>query len=426
MRFEYLIGMRYLRARRRERFVSLIALISLGGVALGTFAMTSALSMMSGFQVDLRQRLLAFTPQVVVERADQQVWNPAELTEKVTGMPGVAAVAPFLSSQVMVVAENDAGVPSYVSGGILRGVVAHNNPVLTELKKTMQAGALSSLDQMQKIKVTDKSGTREVDLPGMIVGKTLALDLGLRLGDPVVLISPASLGGGIGGPRLKRFVVTGFFSSGMYEFDSSLLFVALKNGRALLADDPEMQSGLELRLGNMFDAPAIAKKIDALAGPGFKVTDWTRENAPLFNALQEEKFAQFVVLLLIVLVAAFNIIATLVMVVMERRKEIAILRASGARSASIARIFLYEGALLGVIGTVLGTSASLVFCWLQDRYHMIRLPADMFMISYVPVRIYTLNFVLVAAAAIVLCVIAALYPALKAATLSPVEVIRYE
>lgn len=415
-----------MRARRRERFVSLIAVISLFGVFLGTFAMTSALSMMSGFQVDLRQRLLAFTPQVVVERADQQVWNPAELKEKVAGMPGVAAVAPFLSSQVMVVAENDAGVPSYVSGGILRGVVAQNNPVLTELKKTLQSGALSSLDQMQKVKVTDKSGTREVDLPGMIVGKTLALDLGLRLGDPVVLISPASLGGGIGGPRLKRFVVTGFFYSGMYEFDSSLLFVALKHGRALLADDPEMQSGLELRLDNMFDAPQIAKKIAALAGPGFTVTDWTRENAPLFNALQEEKFAQFVVLLLIVLVAAFNIIATLVMVVMERRKEIAILRTMGARAASIARVFLYEGAMLGVFGTAFGTGASLLFCWLQSRYHMIRLPADMFMISYVPVRLDPLNFVMVAAAAIALCVVAALYPALKAASLSPVEVIRYE
>src|SRR5690348_3587254 len=141
--------MRYMRARRRERFVSLIAIISLAGVALGTFAMTSALSMMSGFQVDLRQRLLAFTPQVVVERADKQVWNPAELREKVAGMRGVAAVAPFLSSQVMVVAANAAGAPSYVSGGVLRGVVAQNNPVLTELAKTLRSGTLASLDQMQ-------------------------------------------------------------------------------------------------------------------------------------------------------------------------------------------------------------------------------------------------------------------------------------
>jgi lipoprotein-releasing system permease protein len=427
VRYEYLIATRYLQARRRERFVSLIAIISLVGVFLGTFAMATALSMMSGFQVDLRQRLLAFTPQVVVERADQQVWNPAELEQKIEHLPGVAAVAPFLSSQIMAVAQNDAGVPSYVSGGILRGVVAQNNPVLTELQKTLETGSsLASLDQTRKIRVTDKSGTREVDLPGMIVGKTLALDLGLRLGDPVVLVSPASLGGGIGGPRLRRFVVTGFFYSGMYEFDSSLIFVALKNGRALLADDPEMQTGLELRLDNMFDAPAIARRIAAMTGPGFTVTDWTRENAPLFNALQEEKFAQFVVLLLIVLVAAFNIIATLVMVVMERRKEIAILRAMGARAASIASIFLYQGALLGLVGTACGISASLLFCWLQGKYHLIRLPADMFMISYVPVRVIPFNFAAVATAAVALCVVAALYPALKARSLSPVEVIRYE
>jgi lipoprotein-releasing system permease protein len=230
----------------------------------------------------------------------------------------------------------------------------------------------------------------------------------------------------MGAPRLRRFVVTGYFHSGWYEFDAALVFVSLKAGRALLADDPQLQTGLEFRLSNMFDAPASAAQIQAIAGPDFKVSDWTHTNAPLFSALQLEKFVYFLVLLLIVLVAAFNIIATLVMVVMERRKEIAILRAMGARAGSIAAIFLCEGAALGVVGTVLGVGAGFVTSWAIGAYHLIHLPADLFMVSAVPVRLYSLNFIAVAVAAVALCVIAALYPAMHARSLSPVEVIRYE
>ena len=427
MRFEYLIGLRYLRARRRERFVSLIAIISLAGVMLGTFALTVALSAMSGFQVDLRARLLSFTPQIVVERSDGQVWNPASLQQQIAAIPGVEAVSPFVTSQVMAVGSTPGGAPSYMAGGMLRGVIARNNPILKELQDTLQSGDLASLDGTHPVELTENGAKRSVDLPGAILGRTLALDLGaLRIGDLVTLISPASLAGAAGGPRLKRFVITGFFYSGMYDFDSTLIFVDLKAGRALLADDPQLESGLEARVKDMFEAPAIAARIKALAGPNFSVTDWTQENAPLFSALQLEKFTYFLVLLLIVLVAAFNIIATLVMVVMERRKEIAILRAMGARASSVAAIFLTEGAMLGVVGTVLGTGAGFVTSWAIGKWHLIKLPADMFIISYVPVRIYPLNFIAVAAASIVLCLAAALYPALKARSLSPVEVIRYE
>ncbi len=427
MRFEYLIGMRYLRARRRERFVSLIAIISLAGVTLGTFALTVALSVMSGFQVDLRQRLLSFTPQIVVERTDGQVWKPDALQKRIASMAGVIAVAPFVTSQVMAVGSTPSGAPSYMSGGMLRGVIAKDNPVLTELQSTLQSGSLASLAEMHRVEVVDSGAKRQVELPGAILGRTLALDLGaVRSGDIVTLISPASLAGAAGSPRLKRFVVTGFFYSGMYDFDSSLIFVDIAPGRALLADDPQLESGLEARVNDMFEAPAIAAKIAAIAGPGFTVKDWSQENAPLFSALQLEKFTYFLVLMLIVLVAAFNIIATLVMVVMERRKEIAILRAMGARASSVAAIFLTEGALLGVVGTVLGTGAGFFTSWAIGKYHLIKLPADMFMMSYVPVRINPLNFVLVAAASVILCIVAALYPALKAHSLSPVEVIRYE
>jgi len=260
----------------------------------------------------------------------------------------------------------------------------------------------------------------------VIIGKALSYQIGVKPGDPVILISPASLGAGIGPPRLKRFVVVGFFHSGMFEFDSTLMFTDLKNGRALLADNAQLESGLELRLANMFDAPAIRNKIAAIAGPDFEVSDWTTANAPLFSALQLEKFTYFMVLLLIVLVAAFNIIATLVMVVMERRKEIAIVRTMGSRAASVAAIFLCEGGALGVIGTVIGVGAGFVTSFLIGKYHLIHLPPDMFMVSDVPVVLNPWNFIAVAAATIVLCLLAAIYPALQAARLSPVEVIRYE
>ena len=269
-------------------------------------------------------------------------------------MPEVVASAPYVTSQVMAVSSTDSGAPGLVSGGILRGVQPHDNAVLKELKDTLENGTLADLETTHPVTIVDKGVKRVVQLPGAILGKSLAFDLGVRPGDAVILISPTSLGAGIGAPRLKRFVVTGFFHSGMYDFDSTLVFVALKDGRALLADDASLESGLELRLVNLFDAPAIRDKIAAMAGPDFEVKDWTTANAPLFAALALEKFTYFMVLLLIVLVAAFNIIATLVMEVMERRKEIAILRTMGAMAAAIALIFLWQGAAVGVIGTVLG------------------------------------------------------------------------
>ncbi len=406
--------------------MSLIAIISLAGIAIGTFTLSVALSVMSGFEKDLRGRLLAFTPQVTIERSDGGVWNPAELQQKIAALPGVSAVAPFVTSQVMAVSSTDSGAPGLVSGGILRGVQPHDNAVLKELKDTLENGTLADLETTHPVTIVEKGVKRVVDLPGAILGKSLAFDLGARPGDPVILISPASLGAGIGPPRLKRFVVTGFFHSGMFDDDNTLIFVALKDGRALLADDASLESGLEVRLVNLFDAPAIRDQIAAMAGPDFEVSDWTTANAPLFAALKLEKFTYFMVLLLIVLVAAFNIIATLVMVVMERRKEVAIVRTMGARAGSVASIFLCEGAALGIIGTVLGVGAGFVTAYLIGKYHLIHLPADMFMVSAVPVTINPWNFAVVAAASIALCLAAAIYPALQAARLSPVEVIRYE
>ncbi len=426
MAFETLIGMRYLRARRRERFVSLIAVISLVGVTLGTFALSVTLSVMTGLQQDLRSRLLAFTPHITVEKADGGLWNSQALAARLSRLPGVKAVVPFVSSQVLAVSYTPEGRPGYVAGALLKGVVARDNPVLTELRRSFEAGSLEALGRSHRVTVSDHGVKRSVELGGAIVGRTLGEQLGLAVGDLVTLISPASLSGGLGTPRLRRFVVGGFFHSGMYEFDASLIFVALSDARGLLADDPRLESGLEVRVDDLFAAPAIAKRVAAMAGTGFAVENWTEINAPLFYGLKLETVTYFCVLALIVAVAAFNIIATLEMVVMERQKEIAIMRAMGARASSITAIFLCMGAIIGLIGTALGVGAGFITSFLIGRYHLIRLPPDLFIVSALPVKLDAFNFVAVAVVAVLLCLVAGLYPARQAAKLSPVEVIRYE
>jgi len=208
MRFEYLIGIRYLRARRRERFVSMIAVISLTGVMLGTFALTVALSIMSGFQEDLRNRLLAFTPEITIERADGGVWDPVTMQNKIKSLGGIVASAPYVSSQVMIVSSTPSGTPGYVEGGILRGVVARNNPVLTQLQNALEVGSLDSLDTAHQVTIVDQGQKRQVNLPGAIIGRSLATELGLEIGDPIILISPASLSDAMATPRLKRLVLS--------------------------------------------------------------------------------------------------------------------------------------------------------------------------------------------------------------------------
>jgi lipoprotein-releasing system permease protein len=427
VRFELLIGLRYLRARRRERFVSLIAIISLAGVMLGTFALSVDLAVMSGFEEDLHQRLLAFTPHLTIQMPPQAASDPAALEARIRALPGVVGVAPYVSGQVLLASSASTNSPGYVkSGGMMRGVVAPHNPVLAELSHSLTPGSLAALATLHPVTVGSGPFARTVDLPGVILGKSLAGDLDVGVGDTVTVISPTSFGAAADVPRLKRFVVCGFLHSGMAEYDSGLLFVSLKQAQALAADSPQFEHGVEVRLSNIFDAPALKTRIARMLGSGYQVSDWTQTNIGLFSGLKLETFTHFLVLLLIVLVAAFNIVATLVMVVMERRKEVAILQAMGARANSVAAIFLFEGALLGLVGTIAGVGAGFIASFLIGRYHLIHLPPDVFMVSAVPARLYPGNFLLVAAASIVLCVCAALYPAWQARSLSPVEVLRYE
>jgi lipoprotein-releasing system permease protein len=427
VRFEFLIGLRYLRARRQERFVSLIAIISLAGVMLGTFALSVDLAVMSGFEEDLHHRLLSFTPHLTIQSPPGQSADSAKLAARIQALSGVAGVAPYVSGQVLLASSETTASPGYVkSGAVMRGVVAPDNPVLAGLSESLTPGAMAALSGLHPITMGSGTQSRQVNLPAVILGSSLAADLDVTIGDVVTMISPTSFGAAADVPRLKRFVVGGLLHSGMAEYDASLLFVNLAQADALAGDSPQFERGLEVRLANILDAPAMRQRIAAMLGPAYSVSDWTQTNIGLFSGLKLETFTHFLVLLLIVLVAAFNIVATLVMVVMERRKEVAILQAMGAPANSVASIFLFEGALLGLIGTVAGVGAGFVASFLIGKYHLIHLPPDVFMVSAVPARLYPANFLLVAVAAIALCIGAALYPAWQARSLSPVEVLRYE
>lgn len=427
MRFEYLIGLRYLRARRKQRFVSLIALISLAGVMLGTFALSVDLSVMSGFEEDLHQRLLAFTPHIAVDLPASRMASASSLRQRIKALRGVEAVAPFVSGQVLLASGSTSSSGGYVkSGAIMRGVAVGAGSVLTHFASTLTPGAIAALRHSHPVQVASGGSKRTVQLPAAVLGVDLAADVNAEIGDVITVICPTGFGAAADIPRLRRFVVGGFFHSGMAQYDESMLFVNLAQAQALVGDSPQFQHGLEVRVSDIFDAPAIGARIAAMAGRGVTVTNWTQTNVGLFTGLKLETFTHFLVLLLIVLVAAFNIIATLVMVVTERRKEIAILRAMGAGASSVAGIFVFEGAMLGIIGTFLGVGSGFLASFLIGKYHLIRLPPGLFMVSALPTRLYASNFLLVALAAIVLCIAAGFYPAWQARSLSPVEVIRYE
>ena len=269
-----------------------------------------------------------------------------------------------------------------------------------------------------------KQGT--IQLPGLIVGKDVARQLGLIIGDPVNVISPIATPTAVGMvPRVKRFVVVGLFDSGMAEYDGSLVYMDLANAQQFF-DLGGAVTGIEARVTDLYSAKEVGDRISATLGFPFRVRDWMEVNHNLFSALKLEKTVYFIVLLLIVLVAAFNIVATLIMVVMEKRKDIAILKSMGATRAGVGRIFIFKGMIIGIVGTLIGNAGGYCACWLLKRYQFIELPNDVFYVNTLPVKMYPEYFVAVTLASLLICLLATVYPARQAARLSPVDVIRYE
>ncbi len=421
MRYELFIGLRYLRPKRREGFISLITMFSTVGVLLGVMTLNIVMAVMTGFEEDLRDRILGFNPHIILSSLGGGISDYQEAVEKVRGVPGVVAAAPIVYGQGMVSSRQ------HVSGVVVRAVEPAHASDIVNIAPRLKLGTMDELGREQKVTIREGGEERIVALSGILIGKELANQLKVAVGDPISLISPSQSTPGPMGmvPKLRRFAVVGVFDSGMYDYDATLMYMGLADAQKFF-ELGDRVTGIEVRVDDVYAAQATAHALEGVLGLPYQARDWTQINRNIFIALKMEKILYFVVLLLIVLVAAFNIVAMLIMVVMEKRKDIAVLKSLGATSQSIGRIFIYKGIIIGVIGTLLGTLLGYVGCWVLATYEIIELPKDVFYVKTLPVKMYLENFLMVATASIGICLLATIYPARQAANLAPVEVIRYE
>jgi len=410
MSFEYFIGGRYLRAKHKETFISLITILSVAGVTVGVMALIVVIAVMAGFESDLKQRILGVESHIVLMRHDGSFSGYKKISKQISELQGVEAATPFIYSQIML--RSSAGV----SGAVLRGIDPESaGNVIKILKNSV----------LQNLKQIHRQGNSKTFVPGIILGKELARNLGVLKGDAVYLISSRGMISPIGYlPAMKRFEVVGLFESGMYEYDGSLAYIDLEDAQKILNMKGSV-TGIEVRVDDIYNARNIAKKIVSELGFPYWARDWMRMNHNLFSALKLEKTVMFIILALIVLVAAFNIASTLIMMVMGKTKDIAILKAMGAMDSSIRKIFIYKGMIIGAVGTLLGVSLGFIICKLLEKYKFIQLPGDVYYISTLPVRLEALDVFMIASAAMVICFLATLYPASQASKLNPIEAIRY-
>jgi lipoprotein-releasing system permease protein len=416
MKYEWFIGLRYLKARRQETFISLITVISILGVMIGVMTLNIVMAVMTGFEETLRDRLLGINAHIALIKSGDQLRDYEKLVDQIRRENGVVAASPSIYGQVMLTAG------PRVAGVVVRGVDPDRVNEVIDIQKYMTAGSLQNLKQPQSLRVDD----RTVLLPGLIVGSRLANQLGVFPGSPLQVVSPLGSPTAIGViPKVRRFIVVGIFKTDMSEIDSTLVFMNLKDAQKFFELE-DAATNIEIRVKDVYQARQIADDIQRQLGFPYFAEDWSRLWPNLFSALRLEKTVYFLVLLLMVLVGAFNIVSTLIMVVMEKRKDIAILQSMGATRESIRRIFLFKGCVIGVVGTTLGVLLGLAVCLLIQKYRFIELPKDVFLISTVPVRIYLSNYLLVAFASLLVCLLASIYPARQAAKLDPVEIIRYE
>lgn len=420
MPFELFIGLRYLKAKRKSTFISIITFISTAGVTLGVMALIVVLAVMTGFEDDLKEKILGTNAHIVVIRSGSPMDNYNAVMDKLKGFEGVEAATPFIHNQVMLSSGKN------VSGVVLRGIDVTTDRQVTRLSRSVVEGSIERLEP--------KMGEGTDATPGLMVGKELAKHLNLFLGDKINVISPMGNITPLGMmPRMKPFKVVGIFNTGMFEYDSTLAYVSLTHAQSFF-DLGDTVTGIQLKVRDVYNTGELSRTINREMGTGFYARDWMQMNKNILFALKTEKIVMFIILTLIVLVAAFGIASTLFMVVMEKTRDIAILKSMGATGTSIMKIFVLEGLIIGIIGTILGVASGLLIALnLEPIVNAIQkatgqnfFSKDIYYLDHFPSLVVQSDVILISVTAVFISFLATLYPAWQASRMLPAEALRYE
>ena len=427
MPYEFFISKRYLRAKRKQVFVSIITFISIFGIFLGVAALIIVLAVMNGFEEDLRTKILGIkshielTTDMVGPMKDYE-----KVREQIASEEGVVASTPFIYSQAMI--RNGNGV----TGVIIRGLDTQSAFKVINLGK-IREGNIEYLNKLPA-DLSKRYKNEDAQLTGIVIGKEMAKNLGIFLYDTITIISPVGVSTPMGMvPRMKKFIVAGIFESGFYEYDSTLAYLSLKSCQDFLQMGDTV-TGIGIKVADIYKADSIARMIQSKLGFPFWAHNWMQMNKNLFSALKLEKRVMFIILSLIVIVAAFNIISALIMIVMEKNKDIAILKSMGATSRSIMKIFIYQGLIVGIIGTLSGCAAGLavalnlqkVSLFIEKMFHFKFLPGDVYYLSELPSKVNYSDVVIIIIGTLLVCFLSTIYPSLRASKLDPAEALRYE
>ena len=427
MQYEFFISKRYLKAKRKQVFVSIITFISIAGIFLGVAALIIVLAVMNGFEEDLRTKILGIKSHIELTTDIAGPMKDYEkVRERIAGTQDVVASTPFIYSQAMI--RNGNGV----TGVIIRGLDTKSAFKVINMGK-IREGNIEYLNKLPP-DFSNRYKKEDAQTSGIVIGKEMAKNLGIFLYDMITIISPVGVSTPMGMvPRMKKFVVVGIFESGFYEYDSTLAYLSLQSCQDFLQMGDTV-TGIDIKVDDIYKADTIARIIQSKLGFPFWAHNWMQMNKNLFSALKLEKRVMFIILSLIVLVAAFNIISALIMIVMEKNKDIAILKSMGATSRSIMKIFVYQGIIVGIIGTALGCAAGLAVAlnlqklsqFVEKMFHFKFLPGDVYYLSELPSKVNYGDVVIIVIGTLLVCFISTIYPSLRASRLDPAEALRYE
>jgi lipoprotein-releasing system permease protein len=406
MSFELFVARRYLTARRKQAFISVITSISVLGVMIGVAALVIAIALITGFQEDVQAKILGATSHIMVQDLSSDgLGGYQRVADKIQSEKGVIAATPVVYSEVLI------GGLAKSKGALLKGIDFDRELAGSPWLRQLDAG-----------RIPRPGAGRE----GILLGRQLALEIGAQVGDIVDVVTPSGTLSPMGlMPKRKRFEVTGLFTTGLYEFDSTTALASLATAQKLFGLEGRA-SFLQVKIRNIFEAPAIAARIKEGLPATVYVTTWMELNRNLFSALKLEKNIMFLTITLIVIVAALNIIATLILMVMEKTRDIGILMAMGATPRSIRQVFFYQGALIGVLGTGLGVALGLIWCWLANTFELIKVPVDIYQISFVPFRLRPVDLLAIIGVTLAISFVSTLFPARRAAKVDPVVALKYE